>query len=166
MKLRGRTPEVSLISSAQSAEALTLLAYSAEAVASAAKAERSASYGPSPEGFGPQGGGSVRRIHPRAYARGFLRRRINFRPICFSAATLIICQLHLWGEGRCPVVPLVFKTSLGAVRFPEGSTPSLLRQENFNQSEKWTDLCGPDTEAGWWKRQRKTGEMGRGSWGG
>jgi hypothetical protein len=26
------------------------------------------------------------------------------------------------------VVPLVFKTSLGAVRFPEGSTPSLLRQ--------------------------------------
>ena len=32
------------------------------------------------------------------------------------------------GEGRCPVVPLVFKTSLGAVRFPEGSTPSLLRQ--------------------------------------
>jgi len=33
------------------------------------------------------------------------------------------------GEGRCPVVPLVFKTSLGAVRSPEGSTPSLLRQE-------------------------------------
>ena len=32
------------------------------------------------------------------------------------------------GEGRCPVVPLVFKTSLGVVRFPEGSTPSLLRQ--------------------------------------
>jgi hypothetical protein len=32
------------------------------------------------------------------------------------------------GEGRCPVVPLVFKTSLGAVRSPEGSTPSLLRQ--------------------------------------
>jgi len=26
------------------------------------------------------------------------------------------------------VVPLVFKTSLGAVRSPEGSTPSLLRQ--------------------------------------
>ena len=26
------------------------------------------------------------------------------------------------------MVPLVFKTSLGAVRFPEGSTPSLLRQ--------------------------------------
>lgn len=25
------------------------------------------------------------------------------------------------------MVPLVFKTSLGAVRFPEGSTPSLLR---------------------------------------
>ena len=32
------------------------------------------------------------------------------------------------GEGRCPVVPLVFKISLGAVRSPEGSTPSLLRQ--------------------------------------
>jgi len=29
------------------------------------------------------------------------------------------------------VVPLVFKTSLGAVRSPEGSTPSLLRQEKF-----------------------------------
>ena len=26
------------------------------------------------------------------------------------------------------MVPLVFKTSLGIVRFPEGSTPSLLRQ--------------------------------------
>jgi len=26
------------------------------------------------------------------------------------------------------VVPLVFKTSLGVVRLPEGSTPSLLRQ--------------------------------------
>ena len=26
------------------------------------------------------------------------------------------------------MVPLVFKTSLGAVRSPEGSTPSLLRQ--------------------------------------
>jgi hypothetical protein len=36
--------------------------------------------------------------------------------------------ISLRGEGRCPVVPLVFKTSLGAVRFPEGSTPSLLRQ--------------------------------------
>ena len=33
------------------------------------------------------------------------------------------------GEGRCPVVPLVFKTSLGVVRPPEGSTPSLLRQD-------------------------------------
>jgi hypothetical protein len=33
-----------------------------------------------------------------------------------------------YGEGRCPVVPLVFKTSLGVVRSPEGSTPSLLRQ--------------------------------------
>ena len=39
------------------------------------------------------------------------------------------------GEGRCPVVPLVFKTSLGIVRSPEGSTPSLLRQETyFNRS--------------------------------
>jgi hypothetical protein len=27
------------------------------------------------------------------------------------------------------VVPLVFKTSLGAVRSPEGSTPSLLRHD-------------------------------------
>jgi hypothetical protein len=27
---------------------------------------------------------------------------------------------------------LVFKTSLGIVRFPEGSTPSLLRQEYLN----------------------------------
>jgi len=52
MKLHGLTPVVSLISSAESAEALTLL--------------RSSSYG-----------GSVRRIHPRAYARGLLRRRIN-----------------------------------------------------------------------------------------
>jgi len=34
------------------------------------------------------------------------------------------------GEGRCPVVPLVFKTSLGVVRSPEGSTPSLLRHKN------------------------------------
>jgi hypothetical protein len=32
------------------------------------------------------------------------------------------------------VVPLVFKTSLGAVRSPEGSTPSLLRQELFSQT--------------------------------
>jgi hypothetical protein len=38
------------------------------------------------------------------------------------------------------VVPLVFKTSLGAVRSPEGSTPSLLRQNRFypqvNRSSK------------------------------
>src|SRR3990170_6489078 len=52
MKLHGLTPVVSLISSAESAEALTLL--------------RSSSYG-----------GSVRRIHPRAHARGLLRRRIK-----------------------------------------------------------------------------------------
>ena len=32
------------------------------------------------------------------------------------------------GEGRRPVVPLVFKTSLEVVRSSEGSTPSLLRQ--------------------------------------
>jgi len=51
MKLHGLTPVVSLISSAESAEALTRL--------------RSSSYG-----------GSVRRIHPRAYAQGLLRRRI------------------------------------------------------------------------------------------
>jgi hypothetical protein len=31
------------------------------------------------------------------------------------------------------VVPLVFKTSLGIVRSPEGSTPSLLRQALTNQ---------------------------------
>ena len=31
------------------------------------------------------------------------------------------------GEGRCPVVPLVFKTSLRAVRTSEGSTPALIR---------------------------------------
>jgi hypothetical protein len=31
------------------------------------------------------------------------------------------------------VVPLVFKTSLGIVRSPEGSTPSLLRQAPGNQ---------------------------------
>ena len=37
------------------------------------------------------------------------------------------------GEGRCPVVPLVFKTSLGVVRSPEGSTPSLLRQNQRDQ---------------------------------
>ena len=29
------------------------------------------------------------------------------------------------------MVPLVFKTSLGAVRSPEGSTPSLLRHESL-----------------------------------
>src|SRR3989304_6212642 len=51
MKLHGLTPVVSLISSAESAEALTLL--------------RSSSYG-----------GAVRRPHPRAYAQGLLRRRI------------------------------------------------------------------------------------------
>ena len=52
MKLHGLTPVVSLISSAESAEAFTLL--------------RSSSYG-----------GSVRRIHSRAYAQGLLRRRIT-----------------------------------------------------------------------------------------
>jgi len=43
MKFYGFTTVASLISSAESAEALTFL--------------RSSSYGPSPEGFGPQGGG-------------------------------------------------------------------------------------------------------------
>jgi hypothetical protein len=52
MKLHGLTPVVSLISSAESAEAFTLL--------------RSSSYG-----------GSVRRIHPRVDAQGLLRRRIT-----------------------------------------------------------------------------------------
>ena len=46
MKLHKLTPVVSSISSAESAEALTLL--------------RSSSYGPSPEGFGPQGGAQER----------------------------------------------------------------------------------------------------------
>jgi hypothetical protein len=35
------------------------------------------------------------------------------------------------------VVPLVFKTSLGAVRFPEGSTPSLLRQASCINSNSY-----------------------------
>ncbi len=46
----------------------TLLAYSAEAAASAAKAGRSPSFG-----------GSAVRIHPRLYSRGLLRRRIKYR---------------------------------------------------------------------------------------
>ena len=29
--------------------------------------------------------------------------------ICLGTRPLIICHLHLWGEGRCPVVPRVFK---------------------------------------------------------
>src|SRR5262249_59377231 len=43
------------------------------------------------------------------------------------------------GEGRCPVVPLVFKTSLGIVRFPEGSTPSLLRHNARYRELKETE---------------------------
>jgi len=35
------------------------------------------------------------------------------------------------------VVPLVFKTSLGAVRSPEGSTPSLLRQTSCIKSDSY-----------------------------
>ena len=77
MKLHRLTPLVSLISSAESAEAFTLLAYSAEAVVSAAKAGRSSPCGPKPSGDGSSYGGSVRRIHPRAYAQGLLRRRIT-----------------------------------------------------------------------------------------
>src|SRR5688572_13316789 len=74
---------------------------------------------------------------------------INFSSCCLSGrkfATVFKTSLSLpygiyvltnyfskSGEGRCPVVPLVFKTSLGIVRSPEGSTPSLLRQETtFN----------------------------------
>jgi hypothetical protein len=34
------------------------------------------------------------------------------------------------------VAPLVFKTSLGVVRLPEGSTPSLLRQDDDIESHK------------------------------
>jgi len=30
------------------------------------------------------------------------------------------------------------------------------------RAEKWINLCGLDTRAGWWKRQRKTG---RWEWG-
>ena len=54
MKLHGLTPAVFLISSAESAEAFTLL--------------RSSSYGR-----------PVRRIHPRAHTWGLLRRRIKAR---------------------------------------------------------------------------------------
>ena len=35
------------------------------------------------------------------------------------------------------MVPLVFKTSLGAVRSPEGSTPSLLRQSGAPRASPW-----------------------------
>ena len=63
MKLHGLTPVISLISSAESAEALTLL--------------RSSPCGPKPSGDGSSYRGSVRRIHPRAYAQGLLRRRIT-----------------------------------------------------------------------------------------
>ena len=51
------------------------------------------------------------------------------------------------GEGRCPVVPLVFKTSLGVVRSPEGSTPSLLRQAR-NQDFTRSTLPGGDQSSG------------------
>jgi hypothetical protein len=48
------------------------------------------------------------------------------------------------------VVPLVFKTSLGVVRSPEGSTPSLLRQSDHlgclfvggNESRREALICG------------------------
>ena len=50
------------------------------------------------------------------------------RAFCQNRRKTLSYQIRSSGEGRCPVVPLVFKTSLGAVRFPEGSTPSLLRQ--------------------------------------
>src|SRR3970282_1612594 len=65
MKLHRLTPVVSLISSAESAEALTLL--------------RSSSYG-----------GSVRRIHPRAHTRGLLRRRITERRIHMKRLMLVV----------------------------------------------------------------------------
>ena len=65
MKLRGLIPGGSSISSAESAEALTLL--------------RSSPCGPEPSGDGASYGGSVQCIHPWAYARGLLRRRINRR---------------------------------------------------------------------------------------
>src|SRR5687767_8647027 len=80
---------------------------------------------------------------------------INFSSCCLSSrkfATVFKTSLSLpdgiyvltnyfskSGEGRCPVVPLVFKTSLGIVRSPEGSTPSLLRQikNNFSGRQKF-----------------------------
>ena len=40
------------------------------------------------------------------------------------------------------MVPLVFKTSLGAVRSPEGSTPSLLRHKNTDKMNYPTPSCG------------------------
>jgi hypothetical protein len=33
--------------------------------------------------------------------------------------------------------------------------------ENVVRAEKWMGFCGLDTKAGWRKRQRKNGEMGR-----
>jgi hypothetical protein len=39
------------------------------------------------------------------------------------------------------VVPLVFKTSLGVVRSPEGSTPSLLRQDSYCNSTTYKTLA-------------------------
>jgi hypothetical protein len=53
---------------------------------------------------------------------------------CYRETGAHLEQQACSGEGRCPVVPLVFKTSLGAVRFPEGSTPSLLRQIDRHSS--------------------------------
>src|SRR5262245_15945333 len=65
------------------------------------------------------------------------------------AATLKSAQVieNIAGEGRCPVVPLVFKTSLGVVRSPEGSTPSLLRQAR-NQDFTRSTLPGADQSSG------------------
>jgi hypothetical protein len=62
---------------------------------------------------------------------------------CARLPNKLSCRDHYSGEGRCPVVPLVFKTSLGAVRSPEGSTPSLLRQKQFCRSgDGFVSGCG------------------------
>ena len=74
----------------------TLLAYSAEATASAAKAGR--------QGYG----GYPPRIHPRLYTRGFLRRRVNNhdeQPITDSLRyghEEIFRQIETGGSARVP----------------------------------------------------------------
>src|SRR3990167_1801589 len=99
MKLHGLTPVVSLISSAESAEAHTRL--------------RSSSYG-----------GSVRRIHPRAYAQGLLRRRITTErcaaPRPYGRGT----SPHASSGGTLRSVPSFAKATEGThLAFIHGFTP-------------------------------------------